>query len=342
MKAFPPPSLVEEESLWSRGLVTVAGVDEAGRGPLAGPVVAAAVVLPREERLWFRQVRDSKQLSLAQRESLYKHLEKEALGVGVVSSEVIDAQGILQATRQAMQEAVAKLPCPPDFLLIDSVKLPGLRLPQKNLTRGDQLCLSIAAASIVAKVTRDHLMLELDSLYPQYGFARHKGYGTKEHLACLERWGPCPVHRRSFEPVRRLLGGGSQTVGDTRKKLGRQGEEIARGYLEKKGWRCLQSNYRCSRGEIDLILEKNGELVFVEVRTRKSSAFGLPEESLTDTKLSRLVTLSETYLQEHQLSSVSWRIDVVAIELGPRGQVKRLEHIENAVTRREIPLSSSL
>ncbi len=203
------PTLEEEERLKLQGHTLIAGLDEAGRGCLAGPVVAAAAILPLAEDCLclFAGVRDSKQLSAAQRERLYEVILERAVGVGVgvVSVELIDRYNILRATQMAMQQALAALPVRPTYLLLDAMKLSGVRLPQLSLIKGDARCLSIAAASIVAKVTRDRLMEELDKQYPGYGFARHKGYGTEEHQRALAVLGPSPVHRRSFAPVRTLL-----------------------------------------------------------------------------------------------------------------------------------------
>lgn len=206
----PVPDFAEEEKLWGHGYRFVAGIDEVGRGPLAGPVMAAAVILPTPfSPPWLPLVRDSKELTPKRREALFHLIQEQAVavGVGAASVEVIDSQGIVAATRQAMVEAISQLSPVPAFLLIDSVTLPTLPLPQKSLKRGDSQCLSIACASIVAKVTRDRLMAEMDRLYPGYGFARHKGYGTTEHLLALRRQGVCPLHRRSFGPVRGVLDG---------------------------------------------------------------------------------------------------------------------------------------
>ena len=202
------PTFDEEERLKAKGYRLVAGIDEVGRGPLAGPVVAAAVILPLEERpSWLSRVRDSKQLTPTQRESIFDRVLESgiAFGVGVVSHEVIDKRGIAPATRLAMRNAIEQLSTRPDYLLIDYMRLPGVRIPQKGVVDGDSICVSIAAASIVAKVTRDRLMVELDGQYPGYGLAQHKGYGTPEHLEALQRLGPCPIHRKTFEPVRGRL-----------------------------------------------------------------------------------------------------------------------------------------
>jgi ribonuclease HII len=181
--------------------VSVAGLDEAGRGPLAGPVVAAAVVLGPGTRI--TGVDDSKRLTPEERESLYLviHARAVAVGVGVVDAETIDRVNILQATRRAMGLALGSLGLEPELVLTDFVALDGLRCPQRNLVNGDQRSATVAAASIIAKVTRDRMMAEADREYPQYGFGRHKGYATLEHLAALIMHGPCPLHRRTFNGV---------------------------------------------------------------------------------------------------------------------------------------------
>ena len=193
-----------EAEVRTRGFRVIAGLDEAGRGPLAGPVVAAAVVLPPKGN--WTGVDDSKKLSAGQREKIFPLLYEKALGVGVgiVGAQEIDRLNILQASLKAMQLAVEKLPLPPDFLLIDGINSLHLSLPQQTIPKGDQRCLSIAAASIVAKVTRDRLMTAYHDQYPQYNFARHKGYGTKEHLQAIRKYGCCPLHRQSFRTIYQL------------------------------------------------------------------------------------------------------------------------------------------
>ena len=202
------PSFIEEKLLEAQGYQHIAGIDEAGRGALVGPVVAAAVILPCHiDAPWLNLVKDSKQLSPATRELLFHHIHEIAIsvGIGMATNEVIDAQGIIKATRLAMQLAINQLSPLPQSLLIDYMLLPEVSLPQKGITNGDRLCFSIACASIMAKVTRDQLMIELDKIYPGYGLAQHKGYGTKKHLACLYKLGPSPIHRRSFRPIKDLI-----------------------------------------------------------------------------------------------------------------------------------------
>ncbi len=203
-----PPNLDEEYRLKLQGYEFIAGIDEVGRGALAGPVVASAVILPHPAVLpWFELVRDSKELSPKKREFLFKLISKEALAVSsaIVSSKVIDSINILRATELAMLQAMERLPKQPQFLLIDRLTLPRCPIPQMGITKGDKLCLSIACASIIAKVTRDHIMEEMDGTYRGYDFAKHKGYGTREHISSLRQLGPSPIHRLSFAPVRNVI-----------------------------------------------------------------------------------------------------------------------------------------
>jgi len=242
------PTLEEEMALLSQGYSFIAGLDEAGRGALAGPVVAAAVILPLSSPpqkkggrrgyptpnqdvevpcspdtvpletpfrsdfddclARFAGVRDSKQLMARERERLYEVIMQHALavGIGIGSVEVIDERNILQATKYAMRAALAELKVQPHTLLLDAIHLPDIEITQRSIIKGDVLCLSIAAASIIAKVSRDRIMIQLHEHYPAYGCAQHKGYGTEAHLASLREQGPTPHHRRSFAPVRELFG----------------------------------------------------------------------------------------------------------------------------------------
>ena len=199
------PNFDEETRLWGAGYRRVAGLDEAGRGALAGPVVAAAVIAPPNSPLTgvWSKVRDSKLLQPAVRMALVEPIQQaaQAWGIGVVPAAVIDTIGIAQATRQAMVEALAMLGVRPDFLLIDWVKLPQTGLPQICVPKADLKMVSVAAASILAKVTRDTLMEGIGALHPDYGFEAHKGYGSARHLAAMSAHGPCPEHRFSFAPI---------------------------------------------------------------------------------------------------------------------------------------------
>ena len=202
------PSFDEERILETQGYRLIAGIDEVGRGALAGPVVAAAIILPSQiDAPWLNLVKDSKLLSPVKREFLFHHLHQTAIafGVGLADHEVIDSLGIVKATQLAMKLAIGQLSPFPETLLIDYMYLPDVSLPQKGIKDGDCCCFSIASASIIAKVARDRLMIELDKAYPGYELVRHKGYGTREHLACLHRLGPSPVHRHSFRPVKDII-----------------------------------------------------------------------------------------------------------------------------------------
>ena len=176
----------------------ICGIDEVGRGPLAGPVVAAAVVLPKDEDIYY--LNDSKQLSEKKREQLYQEIMEKAVavGIGFADEKRIDEINILQADYEAMRIAISRLSVTPDILLNDAVEIPGVDIPQVSIIKGDAKSVSIAAASIVAKVTRDHFMVEMDARYPGYGFASNKGYGSAEHIAALKEIGPCEIHRRTF------------------------------------------------------------------------------------------------------------------------------------------------
>ena len=206
-----PTLTFEQAILTERGPVLIAGVDEAGRGALAGPVVAAAVILPLYQPDLLTRlalVNDSKQVTSKRRQGLVRVIQETALayGVGRVDAAAIDRMGILPATKEAMRQAILSLSPPPGFILIDgNVRLKNVVLPQQALIRGDQLSLTIAAASILAKVSRDQQMIALDEQYPAYHFAQHKGYGTAQHLALLAQHGPSPLHRHSFAPLKASL-----------------------------------------------------------------------------------------------------------------------------------------
>jgi ribonuclease HII len=195
-----------ETALRKHGYSKIAGIDEAGRGPLAGPVVACAVVIPLGMRL--PKLTDSKLLSSRDRESLYKRLttsQEVIYSVGIVPHEVIDRINILQASLQAMHQALKGLSTQPDAAIVDGTFVPEtFSMPCFAVVKGDRLCRSVSAASVIAKVTRDRIMLEYDTQWPEYGFAMHKGYGTALHLERLQKYGPCPIHRRSVSPVAEL------------------------------------------------------------------------------------------------------------------------------------------
>ncbi|MBJ8026642.1 ribonuclease HII [Bacillus cereus group sp. N21] len=193
-----------EKALREKGLTYIAGIDEVGRGPLAGPVVTAAVVLP--EDFYTPGLNDSKKLSEAKRERFYDEIKEQAIaiGVGIVSPQVIDEINIYQATKRAMLDAIANLACTPEHLLIDAMKLPT-PIPQTSIIKGDAKSISISAASIIAKVTRDRMMKELGKEHPAYGFEQHMGYGTKQHLQAIEMYGVLEEHRKTFAPIKDMI-----------------------------------------------------------------------------------------------------------------------------------------
>lgn len=193
-----------EYELQKQGIKYIAGVDEAGRGPLAGPVIAAAVILPLG--CFIEKLNDSKKLSPVSREQVYKEVMDKAIAVNMsfIDEKIIDRINIYQASMNAMYNAIYGLSTRPEEVLIDAMPLDDLDIPHLSIVKGDAKSASIAAASIVAKVERDHLMDEYDKEYPVYGFAKHKGYGTKEHIKALNEYGPCPLHRRSFEPIKSM------------------------------------------------------------------------------------------------------------------------------------------
>jgi ribonuclease HII len=335
------PSLDRELALRRQGYHVVAGLDEVGRGAWAGPVVACAAVLPLglptlEEDLV--GIRDSKRLTPARRSQFHERISKLAvsLGLGVVSSSRLDELGVVAATKLAMKRALDGLAVSPDYLLVDGFPLAYRGLPHVGLPGGDDLCMSISAASIVAKVERDRMMVILDGVYPGFDFGQHKGYGTPRHREALERLGPCPVHRLSYAPMKYTFEGQGVNPGQTgasnrRAQLGRRGERMAAKHLEEQGYVICQTNYRCEVGEMDIVALDGECLAFVEVRTRKSRKYGSPEESITAAKRQKLIEVAQTYLQEHESEPLDWRIDVVSIQLSPQGEMERLALIKNAV-----------
>ena len=201
------PDNKEELLLYRKGYEFVGGIDEVGRGPIAGPVLAAVVTLPKKlKSSWQFLINDSKQLTPTQREYIFNHLQESAhsIGIGESSSKEIDNIGIAPATRLAIVRAIESLPLKPQFLLLDAFPVPEVNIPQKAIIHGDSISISIASASIVAKVTRDRIMANFGKNYPNYGFGKHKGYATREHLANLKLYGPCNIHRFSWKPLRNL------------------------------------------------------------------------------------------------------------------------------------------
>jgi len=264
------------------GFDTIAGVDEAGRGPLAGPVVAAAVILP--SGYTNGEIRDSKKLTPRKREALYKIISDDAvsIGLGAVDAFAIDKINILQATLAAMKTAVLNLSPQPDYILIDGINSIDIPIPQETIVRGDSLSVSVAAASIIAKVSRDQIMDRYHVLYPQYNLIKTKVTAQEsiarqsENMACA----------RSTEDLSR-----SNNI-----VKGREGEDIAAACLRKEGYRIIERNYRCRYGEIDIIAMDADDIVFVEVKSRKSDNFGSPEEAVGITKQRKISRVAINYL----------------------------------------------
>ena len=321
------PSFDFENKLWKNGKSIIAGIDEAGRGPLAGPVVAAAVVF--EKGVVIEGIDDSKRLSPKKRELLYGEImqKSKAVGVGLVEWSEIDRINILRATYKAMRQAVGRLRLKVDHMLIDGRPLPDRIYPQTAIVNGDRICFSIAAASIVAKVYRDRLMVEYDSVFPGYGFAKHKGYGTKQHKEAISRLKPCPIHRKSFKGVKEYA---IDPRNETNMRLlGRYGENTAALYLYKRGYKILERNFRIGAyGELDIIAEKDDSLCFVEVKTQSRKIFGSPESWVDEKKMLQIASIAEGYLSQHPELDMDCRFDVIAISITSRGE--KIKHLPDA------------
>jgi ribonuclease HII len=308
--------------------ISICGIDEAGRGPLAGPVAAGAVILPKDCEILY--LNDSKKLSESRREEIFVEIREKAVSwaVAYASPQRIDEINILQATYEAMRSAISQLNPQPDLLLNDAVTIPQVAIRQIPIIKGDAKSVSIAAASILAKVSRDHIMYEYDKEYPEYGFAKHKGYGTAEHIAALKKYGPTPIHRKSF--ITHFVGeNAAQMHGKEQKESpaakGRQKEEEAAFYLAEKGFEILEHNFKCDLGEIDLIAEERGSIVFVEVKYRSSDRQGDPAEAVDINKQKRMSKASDYYRMTHHIpTEMPIRFDVIAMTS------QGIRHIMNA------------
>ena len=305
-------------------MAIIAGVDEAGRGPLAGPVIAAAVILPNSYNL--EGLDDSKKVTPKKRSQLFVEIQNQAtaIGVGAVAAAEIDKTNILQATQQAMKMALGRLKPRPDQAVIDGYALPTQIIPNKGVIKGDQTVDVIKAASIIAKVTRDNMMEQYDIIFPVYGFKKHKGYGTREHMDKLQLNKACAIHRKSFKPVAAAM----PTLSWLRKerRIGQWGEQVAAVYLIERGYKILAMNLCCTPyGEIDIIAMDEDEIVFIEVKTAYKTNPNILGEKITQNKLTRLSHAIQAYQQDTEQID-SFRIDSLSVFLKKNKQT--IEHFK--------------
>lgn len=309
----------------------LAGADEVGRGCLAGPVAAAAVIMNDDPDFYIQGIDDSKKLSEKKREELYEKIIQNALcyNVAFVSREYIDEHGILPATRLAFEEAISGLKLRPDKVLCDYITGLKLDVPHDTMVKGDAKVYSIAAASIIAKVERDRYMRHMANTYPEYGFEKHKGYGTKKHREALEKFGPCPMHRRSF--ITKI------SMPEETKDLnviGSLGEKNAALFLESEGYDILERNYRCAGSELDIIARRADTLVCAEVKSSRGTG-KRPALRVNADKKQAMRRGMEKYIWETNLLNRGIkhvRIDVIEVYFDANDKVTMLEHTENAVT----------
>ena len=306
------------------GVKLLCGVDEAGRGPLAGDVYAAAVILPQDFEI--QGLNDSKKLSEKKREQLYDIIVDKAVSYCVASATVdeIDKYNILNATFMAMNRAVNGLNVKPGLVLVDGNKNPIKNYNSRFVIKGDAVSASIAAASILAKVTRDRYMKQLAEQYPEYEFQRHKGYGTKLHYELLDKYGVSDVHRISFLKKYFEAGGKGETA-----YKGEAGERAVCKYLKKHKYKLIERNYRKSSGEIDIIAEKDGYIAFVEVKTRNENMLYSQAEAVDLKKQRRIIQTAQIYLSESG-SDLQPRFDVAEATISEKNKILGINYIENA------------
>ena len=279
----------------------IAGLDEAGRGPLAGPLVACALILPPDFNSEI--LTDSKKLTDKTRRLLKPLIENstEALSLGIVTASEIDQNRMAWAVRTSFRRAMAPISKKTDVFLVDGNSVANLESPSRFLIKGDSKSLSIAAASVIAKVTRDDIMLEAHREYPEYGFHRHKGYGTAEHIAVLNKLGPCPLHRMSFAPLSRMYQTGQMSLFPLdNPNSGKAAEMRAARYYENLGFRVLNRNWRSSSGEIDLIVQNDSTIIFVEVKSTLTGDEKQALEKISEAKLKRIRNAAEEWMSSHE------------------------------------------
>lgn len=296
-------------------LKVIAGVDEAGRGPLAGPVVAAAVILdPQNIPVGLK---DSKKLSEKRRTALAIEIRDKAraIGVGIVHEQDIDRSNILKATFEAMRQAVKNMNYTPEQVQVDgNFTIPDLLINQIAIIGGDDLVPEISAASIIAKTTRDAMMISYDVLFPEYGFKSHKGYGSAKHMDVLKEKGRCPIHRRSFRPVAACTNE-HYRYHNQESAFGRMGEIIAGMFLIRNGYSLRHHSYHAGRdGEVDLIATRKDEIVFVEVKSFAGVADDIIAlERVTPAKQKQIARIAEIYLQKHEINEPDCRFDIITV-----------------------------
>lgn len=306
----------------------IAGVDEAGRGPLAGPVVAAAVILDPEQIP--EGIRDSKKLSEKKRFTIASEIKTmaTAIGVGIVHEQEIDRTNILQATLRAMHLAVEDLGLAPDLVRVDgNHRIPDLEVEQETIVGGDATELEIGAASIIAKTARDRMMISYDKLFPDYGFASHKGYGSRKHMDALSDKGRCPVHRRSFAPVTNSPNDHYKYF-QLEQEYGRMGEIIAGMYLVRHGYELYEHSFHAGRdGEIDLIVSDGEIISFVEVKSFAGSTDDTEAlERVTPGKQDQIARIAEVFLQDERRTEEDYRFDIMTINFStPKPEIKHYQ-----------------
>ena len=292
----------------------IAGVDEAGRGPLAGPVVASAVILPNDHGI--EGLKDSKKLSELRREKLFGEIREKAtsIGIGIVHEDEIDRTNILQATRRAMRKAISQLNPRPDEVLIDGYGLPDQVVPNKGIIGGDETVPLISAASIIAKVTRDHIMKNYANVFPDYGFEKHKGYGTPQHMKIISELKACSIHRKSFSPVKENL----PSLNHLKKNrlLGKWGEQLAARHLVHQGYFIQKMNFNAAPyGEIDVVANNALTTVFVEVKSATQTTLGELQDQIDESKLEKLSNAFESYIASHE-QETDYRFDIITVLFG--------------------------
>ncbi len=317
-----------EKDLWkyenearSYGYEIIAGVDEAGRGPLCGPVCAAAVILPFGTVI--EGLDDSKKLTEKKREELYPVITEKAVSYGVAfaTPEEIDKLNILNATFLAMRRAVDQLKVRPDILFVDGNRIKGQEIEAKLIVKGDSLSANIAAASVLAKVTRDRYMEKLDEKYPEYLLKKHKGYPTAEHYEILAKYGPAPFYRKTFlKNIDRAA---------VKRRNWQTGEDAACAYLRKNGYKIVERNYRFGRDEVDIIALKDGKLTAVEVKARSDTRYGRPADSVSDGQETRVVEAAKNYRNENY-RGFPLGFDIIEVMLDEKGAVTDLKHLKGA------------